>query len=261
MSEAILTKRHEDTPLQAVKTLSKALTLLDAVAEADHPPTVSELALKSGLARPTTHRLVQTLTHAGFLQQDHNGRLSIGFSVLPLAASLLDRNRLRLEALPHLQSLAQKIEERVNLGILHHNRILVLAGVEKPVLPTIYSRFGRTVPLHCCALGKAILSHLPTDEAEMLVSARPLVARTPNTITSVPLLMQELQAVRVRGYAIERGENSATSCCVGVPILDAYDRPTAAISVSARTIEPLIEQIGDILRTAEVISHVLRHNG
>ena len=121
----------DDLRLPGVKTLGKALTLLDVVAAAEHPPTVSELALKAGLTRPTAHRLVQTLIASGFLQQNPlDNRLTIGFAVLPLASSLLDRNRLRLEALPHLQALAHKMNERVNLGILNRNRVLILAGSE-----------------------------------------------------------------------------------------------------------------------------------
>jgi IclR family acetate operon transcriptional repressor len=248
----------DDPRLYSVKTLGKALTLLDVVAASEHPPTVSELALKAGLTRPTAHRLVQTLVAAGFLQQDPlDNRLTIGFAVLPLASSLLDRNRLRLEALPHVQALAHKMNERVNLGILNRNRVLILAGGEKPSLPTIYSRFGRTVPVHCCALGKAMLAFLPAGEVQDIVKAHPLTARTPNTHTTMSALLSDLEGVRARGYSIENGENSPTSCCVGVPILDSRDRPIAAISVSARSLEPLVKDIGDVLRTAELISHIL----
>src|SRR5688572_29886823 len=70
-----------------VKTLGKALQVLEAVAQMPHPPTISELALSVGISRPTAHRLVQTLAAMGFLQQIPNEtRWSIGFSVLPLAA-------------------------------------------------------------------------------------------------------------------------------------------------------------------------------
>ena len=257
MSIASKDRPASDDP-NAVKTLAKALSLLDVVAAAEYPPTISEVALRAGLARPTAHRLVQTLVRASFLRQDPNdGRLTISYAVLPLAASLLDRNRLRLEALPQLQSLAQKMNERVNLGILHHNRVLILAGVEKPALPTIYSRFGRTVPVHCTALGKAMLAWLPAEEVETIVGAQPIVARTPKTITSAAKLAKELQAIHARGYSIEDGENTLTSCCVGVPILDREDRPIGAISVSGRTLEPLIKDIGEVQRAAEFISHVL----
>jgi DNA-binding IclR family transcriptional regulator len=110
----------------AVKSLRKALTVLNVVAGADRPLTVAGVAIKSGIARPTAYRFVQTLVAADYLVQDPlDGRLSVGFAVLPLASSLLDRNRLRIEALPHLHALAQQTGERANLGILFRRNPLV----------------------------------------------------------------------------------------------------------------------------------------
>lgn len=178
----------------AVKSLRKALAVLDVVAAAEHPLSVAEIALRAGIARPTAHRLVKTLVSDGHLAEDsRDARLSIGFAVLPLAASLLDRNRLRIEALPHLHTLAQQTGERVNLGILHRDRVLYLAGVEKPALPTIYSRFGKTVSAHCCSLGKAILAYLPENDVRALLQRQPLTANTPNSITNLTSFMKELR--------------------------------------------------------------------
>ncbi|NML43577.1 IclR family transcriptional regulator [Ramlibacter sp. G-1-2-2] len=255
----IETSAGDASPQAAVKTLGKALALLDLVARAGHPPTIGELAVIAKLSRPTTHRLVQTLVAAGFLQQNaRDGRLSIGLAVLPLAASLLDTHRLRADAMPHIQALAQKLNARVNLGILHQQKIMILGGAEKPTLPVIHSRFGRTVPMHCCALGKAILAWLPPAETQAILRDQPLVGRTPNTITTAPALLADLEKTRERGWSTEFRENTATSCCIGVPILDGMERPVAAISVAGRSIELLEQDVGPVLETAEIISHMLQ---
>ena len=162
----------DDPERSAVKSLRKALTVLNAVAGADRPLTVAEVAINAGIARPTAYRFVQTLVAAGYLMQDPaDGRLSVGFAVLPLASSLLDRNRMRVAALPHLQALAQQTGERANLGVLYRDRVMYVAGVEKPALPTIYSRFGKSAPAHCSSLGKAILAYLPEAELRALLDA------------------------------------------------------------------------------------------
>jgi DNA-binding IclR family transcriptional regulator len=249
------------SPQAVVKTLGKALALLDLVGRAEHPPTIGELAVIAGMSRPTTHRLVQTLVGAGFLQQNkRDGRLSVGLAVLPLAASLLDTHRLRTEALPHIQALAQKMNARVNMGILYQQRVMILAGAEKPSLPVINSSFGRTVPMHCCGLGKAILAHLPTDEIEAILKEQPLVARTPYTITSASALREDLDKTRERGWATEFRENRATSCCVAVPIQHGMDMPPAAISLAGRSIEALEQEIAPLLETAEIVAHMLQRS-
>ena len=249
----------EASPQAAVKTLGKALALLGLVGRAEHPPTIGELATVAGLSRPTTHRLVKSLVAEGFLHQaPRDGRLSVGLAVLPLAARFLDTNRLRAEAMPHVQALALRINARINLGIEHQQRIMILGGAEKPSLPGIYSRFGRTVPMHCCALGKAILAYLPAEAVRAIAAEQSLVARAPNTLTSLPALLADLEKTRARGWSTEYRENAANSCCIAVPIMDATETPVAAISVAGRSIEALEKDVGPVLETAELISHLMQ---
>ena len=142
------------------------------------PLTVAEVAIRAGVTRPTAHRLVQTMISDGYLTQNpRDGRISPGYSVLQLAGGLLDTNQMRIEALPHLEALAHELGERADLGILHRNQLLYLAGVEKPSLPTIYSRFGKTAPAYCASLGKAILAYLPADELKSYFKQVPLTRR------------------------------------------------------------------------------------
>jgi IclR family KDG regulon transcriptional repressor len=249
----------EDAEQGSVKCLRKALGILQAVATAEHGPTIAEVARHAGVARPTAYRIVQTLIAEGHLVQDPvDGRLAIGFSVLPLAASLLDRNRLRLEALPHLQRLAQHTGQRVNLGILNRNRVMYLAGIEKPSLPTIYSRFGKTVPAHCNSLGKAILAYLPPEELQALIRAAPLTVHTPNTIRTLVLLQRELNETKSRGYALDRGEHVAGSFCIANAVFDARNRPIAAIGLTGQALGPLLEHAPLLAQIAELISHQLQ---
>lgn len=256
LSKAV--KAAGDTDRWAVKSLRKALSVLNAIASASHPLTVAEVAISSGIARPTAYRFVQTLVASGYLMQDPlDGRLSIGYSVLPLASSVLDRNRMRIEALPYLQSLAERTGERANLGILYRDRVLYVAGIEKPALPTIYSRFGKNAPAHCSSLGKAILAYLPEAEIQAFLNRKPLDHYTPTTITSRVEFAEELAQTRARGYAIDRAEYNPGSFCLAAPIFDANSRPIGAIGVSGRALEPLIKHQEFVRQTAEIISHHL----
>jgi DNA-binding IclR family transcriptional regulator len=257
-SQALRSFRAPEHDRSAVKSLRKAVAVLDAVARAERPLSMAELAIRAGIARPTAYRLVQTLAGEGHIVQDPaDGRLSIGFAVLPLAASLLDRNRMRLEALPHLHTLAQQTGERANLGILHRSQVLYLAGVEKPSLPTIYSRFGKTAPAHCSSLGKAILAYLPEPQLQAALNAGPLAPNTPASITTAAELLSDLEEARRRGYAIDRAENAPGSFCIGATIFDARNQPVGAISLSGRALDPLFAHVDTLRHTAEVISHVL----
>jgi DNA-binding IclR family transcriptional regulator len=250
-------RRSAENDASAVKTLRKALAILDAFAAAEMPLTVAEVAIRAGVTRPTAHRLVQTMIADGYLTQNpRDGRISPGYSVLQLAGGLLDTNQMRIEALPHLETLAREIGERANLGILHRNQLLYLAGVEKPSLPTIYSRFGKTAPAYCASLGKAILAYLPADELKSYFKQVPLTRRTKHTITDEAELRKELAEVRKKGYALDREEHIPGLFCIASTIL-LDGAPIGAIGVTGRALAPIQEHVGRIQHTAEVISHVL----
>jgi DNA-binding IclR family transcriptional regulator len=247
-----------DTERDVVKSLRKAMGILEAIAASERPLSVAEIAAGTGLARPTTHRIVQTLVSLAYLAQSPvDSKLTMGLRTLPLAASALDSNRMRIEALPHLQALAQRTGTRVNLGVLCGDQVMYLAGVEKPSLPTIYSRFGKTAPVHCCSLGKAILAFLPKEEALRTLSARPLTSQTPNTITTMSRLLEDMEATRARGYAIDAAEHLPMTFCVAAPIFDGAYRPIGAVSISASSADAVLAEVGAVRHCAELISHLL----
>src|ERR1035437_6949910 len=169
----------------AITSLRKAFSLLNAVANADHPLTIAEASAAAKISRPTGYRVVDALMAEGHLSQDSFGRLHIGFATLPLAAKVLDTTRLRAEAMPFLQELSKSTGRRSNLGVLYRGRILHIAGAEKPSLPVLYARFGKIVPLHCTAMGKALLAYLPDDQVEALIEAQGMKAYTSHTIVSL----------------------------------------------------------------------------
>jgi DNA-binding IclR family transcriptional regulator len=250
-------KKLDDSSPSAVKTLRKALAILDAFATTAQPLSVAEVAVRAGVTRPTAHRLVQTLVAEGYLSQDpRDGRLSPGFSVLKLAGRLLDTNRVRLESISHLESMARTSGERANLGILHGMSMLYLAGAEKPSLPMIYTRFGQTSPAHCSAVGKAMLAFLPERELQGFLVKDVLVACTGNSFTDPEALRAELSTIRESGFAIDHEELAIGTFGVASPIFTG-GRPVAAIGLAGRALEPLLMQREMVLHAAEVISHVL----
>lgn len=246
-----------DVAAPAVLTLVKALDVLEAAATTKNM-TVAEIAAKVGLNRSTTHRLVQTLKQLHYLQPTAGGRgFEIGLQLLPLAARQLDSNRVRLAALPHLNALAQQSGERVNLGVLFKGELLYLAGVEKPSLPNMYSHFGKLAPIHCCSLGKAILAYYPPEEARAVLGAGPLARQTPNTITDVDKLMEDLEATRRRGYAVDNEEHIPNAWCVAAPVFDGDNRPSAAVGITGSNRERVLAMADKVKLAAEVITHML----
>jgi len=86
----------------------------------------------------------------------------------------------------------------------------------------------------------------------------------PNTITSIPDLLAELEQVRRNGYATTWEELEAGLCSAGAPVRGARGTVIAAISVSAPTVRTSRERLGEltdrVVETAAALSDHLRNH-
>jgi DNA-binding IclR family transcriptional regulator len=243
-----------DNGTSSITTLRKALSLLGAIANAERPLTIAEASAAAKISRPTGYRIVQALMAESLLMQDSFGRLHVGFATLPLAAKVLDTTRLRAEAMPILQELSKNTGRRANLGILYRNRILHIAGAEKPSLPVLYARFGKIVPLHCSAMGKALIAYLPEDQVKAMIESQGMPALTPNTITSYKRLKQELADVRDKGFAWSNAEHVPGLYAVAA-VVRGGGKPIASIGLLGRDLESVLATSALVIQAAEAVSH------
>jgi hypothetical protein len=87
------------------------------------------------------------------------------------------------------------------------------------------------MPLHCTAIGKVLLARSPPELFARVVGGG-LQRRTPRTVTAAGLLRQQLERVLEAGVAFEHEESAVGITCVAAPILDPFDQPVGAISVT-----------------------------
>ena len=244
--------------MKMTKSVLKALDILELVSSSGKSISVSQVAKILEINRTTASRFVQTLESRGYLIKNNDSNAyQIGLKILPMAAKLLDSNRLRVESLPYLDELAKKCGDRINLGILYEGEVLYLGGVDKPSLPMKYSLFGKTPPAHCCSIGKVILAHMPEEEVEAILDRKPLIKLTENTITDRKLFFQHLAEIRSQGYATDNQESQLGVFCRGALIKNSEGRGIGAISFTTNNFEKLNEKVDDLLKTAEIISHAM----
>jgi IclR family acetate operon transcriptional repressor len=238
----------------SITSLRKAFSLLNAIAASNQPLTIAAASAAAKISRPTGYRVVGALLAEGYLSQDAFGRLHVGFAALPLAAKALDTSRLRMEALTALQDLSKSTGRRSNLGVLYRGRILHIVGAEKPSLPVRYARFGKIVPLHCSAMGKALLAYLPEERVKSLLQAQGMEALTRTTITSYRSLMKDLDKVRKNGFSVSNEEHVSGLFAVGAVVRDASG-PVASIGLLGRDLESVLAAADKVIQTAEIVSH------
>ena len=239
-----------------IRSIERAFKILDLISNTNNSPTAAQIAQKLKMNRVTVHHVVQTLASQGYLRKDEDThRYQIGLRILPVAAKLLDTNKLRIESLPYLYELAQKSGERVNLGILFEGEVLYLAGIEKPTLPLVYTRFGKKAPAHCSSLGKVILAYWPEEKVDHLLKQRPPIQFTENTITDPRLFKEHLAEIRSQGYAVDQEEHLPGYCCIAALIRGLDGDGIGSISISSGNLGKIRGCLQDLLYAAEIISH------
>ena len=200
--------------------MEHTLNVLELLAGSDSPLGVTEIAERLGLSRPGAHRLLAALRARGFAQQEQTtARYSIGLRAFELATLAASRRDLRSAAAPYLRALNEETGETVHEAVYDDGHVIYLDRVEsrRPVAPI--SRIGARAPAHCVATGLAILAYLPAEEIEALL-ARPLERFTDSTPVTGEEILEDIEATRHRGWALNVGSWRSDVGGVAAPIRD-----------------------------------------
>ncbi len=233
----------------------KTLDVLEALAEHSR---IVDIATTTGLRKPTVHRILQTLVERGFARTNGQGDYVGGPRVLSLAGKLLQRLDLAQQARPLLHDLQVRTGWTVHLALLSGDEAVYVAKLEGDKPYHLASQVGMRLSLHCTSIGKAILAAMPDAEVRAVMARTGMPARTPNTRTDVAALLDELSAVRTRGYAEDHEENEDGVCAVGAPVFDHAGQVAGAISVAALVHLPANGSVDErgrmVMATAETVS-------
>jgi DNA-binding IclR family transcriptional regulator len=217
-----------------VQVLDRALSIIDALAGDGPDASLMELSAKLHLHKSTVHRLLMILErHRIVERQPHTGRYQLGLKLFELGSVAIARFNIRDRTRLHLQRLVLEVDETVHLCVLDAGEVLYLDKIEPSRSVRMASRIGRRTAVHCSAVGKVILAHLPEREADQILEQRGLPRHTPKTIVTMADLKADLKITLRRGYAIDNEEAEEGLRCVAAAILGRNGRPLGAISTSA----------------------------
>jgi len=221
-------------PNYPIKVLDKTFSILDILLQHGSSMYMTEISKKLDLYPSTTHRILDTLKHWGYIEQDpHTQKYQLGLKALELGMAKLHQMDLAREATPYLKELVKQCNETVHLGVLEGGEVLYLAKEESSQTIRMISYVGRRAPLHCTALGKVLLTYLSIEERKKILGEKVLPRLTENTITDKMELEKELGKVREQGFALDREENEKDVRCVAAPIRNYQGEVIAALSISS----------------------------
>jgi IclR family KDG regulon transcriptional repressor len=230
-----------------VKSLAKALRLLDALGESSTGTSIATLSKNLKMGKSTVHRLLATLREFDLVWFDtETSNYALGARILRWNDLLVRQNLLIRLGVPILRDLVESCHETASLAILEGTDIMFVARFESSQRLRMSDVVGGRSPAHCTALGKAILSTFTErDFYAKYEGIDSLKAMTPNSITSKEKLWDHLQKVLQEGVAYDFEENVSGGVCLGAVVRNHNGNPVAAMSISM----PTQRLRGDILIT------------
>jgi IclR family acetate operon transcriptional repressor len=220
------TERH------SIQSVDRAVSLLEAIAEAGGECTLTQLSHRTQLNISTCHHLLSTLVARGYVAKVPVRRsYALGARILYLSTACLQVD-LPARAAPFIERINEKTGETVHLAVLQGDAMMKIAKRESrhPVRVDT-GALGKTDAAHATASGKAMLAWLPEDDMKRVLS-HGLTRFTPKTIVEWPSLIEALRHVRRDGYAMDDEEFQPGVICVGAAIRDHNGAVVGAISAS-----------------------------
>jgi DNA-binding IclR family transcriptional regulator len=227
-----------------VKSVSRALDIITIVSMKKGGMGVTDISKQMDINKSSVYRILSTLVQYGYIYQDEEtGRYKIGYKFLQISSRLLESIDLREEAKPYLQELENETNEVIHLVVYDQGEVVYIEKLEGNETLRMHSKVGKRAPMHCTAVGKAILAHLPTKVVLGILERKGMVVHTDKTITDKDIFIQELKQVKEKGFALDLEENEYDITCIAAPIFDHLGKVIAAVSISGPTIRMKDERL------------------
>lgn len=240
------------------RSVEFGLAILECMSK-DRPALgIADLADMVGISRSTTHRYATTLVVLGYLEQDPKRKYRLSSRAAEPGMSVIGALRLRVPARPILEELRDRTGHTTSMAVLDRTRALYvhrLFGHRAGQYAVDGDLgIGAPLPVHCTALGKALLASMPDEERSPLLESLSLTRRGPNAIVAKRKLAAELERISESGVAISDEELMAGLRSVAVPVAVPAGVPPMAIDVAypsdACSVAELTSKIAPLLQRA-----------
>jgi IclR family acetate operon transcriptional repressor len=244
----------ENAGAGGVQSLTRALSILDALAESDDGLSLTALAKTVALPPSSAHRLLTTLQRKRFVRfEPASMAWRIGVQTFVVGNAFARSRDVVALAMPYMRQLMEKTGETVNLYVPNGGQAICIAQVQSQQMIRAISRPGGSLALHRSAAGKAMLSQMTKAEVDEVVTKHGLARATKNSVGNPSKLHAEIEKTRVRGFALDDEEFAVGLRCIAAAILDEHGAAQGALSIAGpvtRLTDERLPKLGEIVAAA-----------
>ncbi len=245
-----------------MKTVEKAFDILEIIMNKGHSMTVAEISKLSGVNSSSICRLCSFLASRDYLYQStKRGPYSLGSKFMQFNDVPNLTMKLKNKAFPILEKLSRKTNENVLMAVQSGLEVFTILVIYPSKVIQAYSREGDRVPLFCSGAGKIFLANQNIAKTRQILSKIEVKAYTPNTITDLNKLLEEIVKIKKEGFSFNNEEYEKGLRSVSAPIKDNTGKVIAAVSIVGPSItltkEKIISLVPVIKDCASAISKSL----
>jgi DNA-binding IclR family transcriptional regulator len=234
---------------------TRALQLLEAIAEHRSPVRPPMLAAKLGWSRATLHQHLHTFVAAGWLDACEDGSYRLGLRASWVGRAALEQAGIGERVLPLMREVTAQVREATFLSMLDGDDAYVVERVrpQRRVLADVEENLRWS--LDQSASGHVLAAFA---EPEVLADWEARGVRIPGR--------RELAVVRRENYAVspDTDEDDDHITAVAVPLRDDRDRCIAALGVIGPgyrlDVDAAVHALRDAVRRFDALWHPV-HNG
>jgi len=248
-----------------IQSIDRVLQVLELFSLEKPEWGVTEISKALNIYKSNIHNILSTLAEKGFVKKDHKtDKYKLGIKFFELGSVVIKNMDLRKIAHPYIEELSKEFNETVHLGVLDEGRVVSIEREESNKSLCSHIEIGKRTPLHCTAVGKAIMAYLSKDKVSAIVKEKGLKKYTENTIIDKEGLEEEFLKIRKQGYAVDNMEHEEGVRCVAGSIQDYTGEVIASMSVSGPAFRINESNIPDIAkkvkRYCDCISEEMGYN-
>jgi DNA-binding IclR family transcriptional regulator len=224
----VLREQSWGTP-GGTESADRVADVLLLFAQSDRALGVSEIARALDLSKAVVHRILQSLT-ARSLTWAVPGESTyiLGPAATTLSMRAWAQLDLRYLAAPVLRRLRDETRETTTLSVLVGHQRMYLDQYESPQEVKMVVELGPRFPLHSGASSRAILAHLPQEVIEHNIA----LLRELRPDLDVSAYLDDLQAIRTKGYGASSNERGTGAASIASPFFDLAGNVLGSISSS-----------------------------
>lgn len=248
----------------ALKTVEKALDILDVFGFSNHPMTATECAETVGLSLSSTYKFLSTLSDKGYLDyRPANKQYALSSKFLYFSNQMRFNMQINQIAYPFMQELAAKTNETIHLAMPQGFYAVFIEKIDSPQTIGVQTRIGTRTLLNCGATPQSIMAFLDQRTFEMFCEY--LSQQFADSPEVVQTAIAQREKLRKDGYALTFEEINKGVAAVAAPIFNSDSCVVASMAIAAPkerfTPDHIRKYIPMIIDSCRRVSETLGYRG